>query len=253
MINSIRELFNNDLNLYEEPTVVNFDGLDIALLPWVNKENHDQSIDFIKTASAPILIGHLELQGYDVMRGVKYDGGMNPKLFERYEQVFTGHFHCRQEHGNIYYMGTQYQITFADLHEQKGFHVYDTDTREIEFLPNPHKMFHAVTYNDEDGPVDSAKFDCEYLDGAYVKLYVEEKNHPYSFERFMDKLYDCGVAKITVVEEFDSAEWTQEEIVDLAQDTVTLINNEIDSLEEVKDKGRMKRLIKELYMESLSV
>jgi len=69
----------------------------------------------------------------------------------------------------------------------------------------------------------------------------------------MDKLYDCGVAKITVVEEFDSAEWTQEEIVDLAQDTVTLINNEIDSLEEVKDKGRMKRLIKELYMESLSV
>jgi len=253
VINSIRELFGDDLILYEEPTVVNFDGLDIALLPWMNTENYNQSIDFIKTASAPILIGHLELQGYDVMRGVKYDGGMNPKLFERYEQVFTGHFHCRQEHGNIYYMGTQYQITFADLHEQKGFHVYDTDTREIEFLPNPHKMFHAVTYNDEDGPVDSAKFDCEYLDGAYVKLYVEEKNHPYSFERFMDKLYDCGVAKITVVEEFDSAEWTQEEIVDLAQDTVTLINNEIDSLEEVKDKGRMKRLIKELYMESLSV
>ena len=252
-VNSIRELFNDDLILYDEPAVVNFDGLDIAMLPWVCKENYEQSIDFIKTAPAPILVGHLELQGYDVMRGVKHDGGMNPKMFDRYEQIFTGHFHCRQEQGNIYYLGTQYDITFADLHEQKGFHIYDTNTREIEFIPNPHKMFHAVTYNDENGPVDSNQFDCEYLNGAYVKLYVEEKNHPYSFERFMDKLYDCGVAKITVVEEFDSSEWTQEEIVDLAQDTVTLINNEVDSLEEVKDKDKMKRLIKDLYMESLTL
>lgn len=252
-VNSIRELFGKDLKLYEEPTVVNFDGLDIALLPWVCSENYDKSIEFIKTAPAPILIGHLELRGYDVMRGVKFDSGMNPKIFERYERVFTGHFHCRQESGNIYYMGTQYQITFGDLHEQKGFHVFDTDTREIEFIPNPHKIFHAVIYNDENGPVDSGKFDCEYLDGAYVKLYVEHKEYPYSFERFMDRLYDCGVTKITIVEEFDNSEWTQEEIVDLAQDTVTLINNEVDALEEVKDKGRMKQLIRELYLESLDV
>ncbi len=253
VINSIRELFGNDLILYEEPDVVNFDGLDIALLPWVNKENYDKSVEFIKTAAAPILIGHLELQGYDVMRGVKYDGGMDAKLFGRYEKVYTGHFHCRQEHGNIHYLGTQYQITFADLKEQKGFHVLDTETRDIEFIQNPHKMFHSVTYNDEDGPVDIDKLDCGYLRGAYVKLYVENKKHPYSFERFMDKLYDCGVAKITVVEELINSEWTQEEIVDLAQDTVTLINNEIDLIEEVKDKTKMKKIIKDLYMESLSL
>ena len=252
-VNSIKELFGNDLILYEEPTVVNFDGLNIALLPWVNKENHDKSVDFIKTASAPILVGHLELYGYDVIRGVKYNEGMDAKLFSRYEQVFTGHFHCRQEHGNIYYLGTQYQITFSDLHETKGFHMYDTDTRDIEFIPNPHKMFHALTYNDETGPVDSEQFDCEYLDGAYIKLYVEHKKYPYSFERFMDKLYVCGVSKITVVEEFVDSEWTQEEIIDLSQDTVTLINNEVDSIEEVKDKDKMKRIIKDLYMESISL
>ena len=42
-------------------------------------------------------------------------------------------------------------------------------------------------------------------------------------------------------------------MVDLAQDTVTLINNEIEVLEEVEDKPRMKKLIKDLYMESLSL
>ena len=60
-------------------------------------------------------LGHLELDGYQVMRGINYQGGMNAKLFERFEKVYSGHFHCRQEKDNIYYMGTQYQITFADF------------------------------------------------------------------------------------------------------------------------------------------
>tara|TARA_Y100001963_G_scaffold78086_1_gene108224 strand:- start:83 stop:1129 length:1047 start_codon:yes stop_codon:yes gene_type:complete len=252
-INSIRELFDEDLILYESPAVVNFDGLDIALLPWVNKENYDDCVDFIKTASAPILVGHLELRGYDVMRGVKFDGGMNQDLFKRYEKVISGHFHCRQEKDNIYYLGTQFQITFADLNETKGFHVFDTETRELEFIENPYKMFHTLQYNDSGGPIELDEIDCSGLKDSYIKLFVESKKHPYSFDRLMDKLYANGVAKITVVEDIIDSEWTKEEIVDLAQDTVTLINNEIDIIEEVEDKPRLKKLIKDLYMESLSI
>ena len=253
MVNSIRELFNEDLNLYETPEVVNFGGLDIALLPWVNKENEEESIKFIKNAPAPILIGHLELRGYDVMRGVKFDGGMNSNIFDRYEKVLSGHFHCRQEKDNVYYMGTQYQITFADLNETKGFHILDTDTRELEFVENPLKMFHTLRYNDNAGPIDIVNIDTSYLKDSYIKLFVESKKHPYGFDRFMDKLYESGVAKITIVEDIIDSEWTKEEIVDLAQDTVTLINNEIDLIDEVEDKTKMKKLIKDLYMESLSL
>jgi len=250
-VNSVRELFGSDIKLYEKPEVVEFDGLQIALLPWVNKENHNDSVNFIKTAAAPILIGHLELEGYEVMRGVGFDGGMSPKLFDRYEKVLSGHFHCRQEKDNIYYLGTQYQITFADVTETKGFHILDTDTRELEFVENPYKMFHTLRYNDEDGPIEERKY--PEFKGSYIKLFVETKKHPYAFDRFMDRLYESGVAKITVVEEIIDSEWTKEEIVDLAQDTVTLINNEIDSIDEVEDKARMKKLIKDLYMESLSL
>ena len=253
MVNSIRELFNDDLKLYETPEVVNFDGLDIALLPWVNKENYDESVVFLKNASAPMLIGHLELTGYDVMRGVKFDGGMDANIFNRYEKVLSGHFHCRQESGNIYYMGTQYQITFADLNETKGFHVLDTETRDIEFIENPFKMFHTIRYNDNDGEFNIDDIECDYLKDSYIKIFVEAKKNPYTFDRFMDKLYDNGVAKITIVEDIIDSEWTKEEIVDLAQDTVTLINNEIDTIEEVEDKTRMKKLIKDLYMESISL
>ena len=254
-VNSLRELFFDDFTLYEEPTVVNFDGLDLALLPWINKTNYDKSVEFIKTASAPILIGHLELNGYQVLHGIQYQGGngMDPNLFNRYEQVYSGHFHCRQEKDNIYYFGTQYQITFADLNDTKGFHVLDTDTRELEFIENPFKMFHTLSYNDKEGPIDIDSLDISYLKDTYVKVFVECKKHPYSFDQYMDKLYDVGVSKITVVEDMTEDDMTDEESVDLAQDTVTLINNEIDSMEEVEDKDKMKRLIKDLYMESLSL
>ena len=252
-INSIRELFSNDLTLYEKPEVVNFDGLDIALLPWVNKTNKDQCVEFIKTASAPILIGHLELNGYQVMRGVDFQGGMDKDPFDRYEKVLSGHFHCRQEKENVYYMGTQYQITFSDLHEKKGFHVLDTESRDIEFVENPHMMFYCLTYNDSSGPLDLDSLNFSNMKNAFVKIYIEHKKHPYSFDRYMDKLYEAGVSKITTVDDANNSSWQQEEIVDLAQDTVTLINNEVDQLEEVKDKSKLKKLIKDLYMESLSL
>ena len=251
-VNSIRELFSNDLILYEEPAVVNFDGLDIALLPWVNKENHDVSIDFIETASAPILIGHLELKGYDVIRGVQYHGGMNPGIFSRYEKVYSGHFHCKQSHGNIEYLGTQYQITFADLDEDKGFHVLDTETRELEYIINPHKMFHKLTYND-DNDFSLEGIDFSLYEDAYVKLYIESKTKPIMYNDFMDALEKSGVSKITTVEDVDNSGWSEEEMVDLSQDTVTIINNEIDDMEEITDKSKMKRIIKDLYMESLTI
>ena len=250
-INSIRELFDGDTKIYEKPEIVEFDGLNIGFLPWVNRENYDESIDFIKTANAAILIGHLELDGYQVLRGVQYHGGMDAKLFERYEKVLSGHFHCRQEKDNVYYLGTQYQMTFADLSETKGFHVLDTETREVEFIENPYQMFHTLEYNDENGPIEVNNLELDYLKDSYVRLDVSHKKHPYSFDQYMDKLYEVGVAKISTIEE--ATEETEEEMVDLAQDTVTLINNEIDAIEEVEDKPRMKKLIKDLYMESLSI
>jgi DNA repair exonuclease SbcCD nuclease subunit len=252
-VNSLRELFDSDIIVYETPVIKNFDGLDIALVPWINKENYNDSIDFIKNAAAPILIGHLELDGYQVMRGINHVGGMRPDIFDRYEKVFSGHFHCRQDRGNIYYLGTQYQITFSDLEEKKGFHILDTDTRDVEFIENPNRMFHRLLYNDENGPVDIDSLNFSNLDQCYVRVDVSTKNHPYSFDRYMDKLYECGAAKVTTVEDYECSDDNEEDVVDLAQDTVTIINNEIDTLEEIQDKDRMKRIIKDLYMESLSL
>jgi hypothetical protein len=45
---------------------------------------------------------------------------------------------------NISYLGTPYEITFADVNEKKGFHVFDTETRVMEFVPNENKLFYVM-------------------------------------------------------------------------------------------------------------
>ena len=256
-INAVQELFTTSEGkyepwIYDEPVIKTFDGLDIFFVPWICPENVQKTMKMLTDTTAQILMGHLEVTGYSMYKGLVCEHGLNKNVFNKFYMVLSGHFNYKNGDGNIQYLGTPYELMWSDADDIKGFYIFDTDTRDLEFIANPYKMFHTLRYNDEDGPVDTEQT-YPHLKDTYIKLFVESKKHPYSFDRFMDKLYESGVAKITIVEEIVDSEWTKEEIVDLAQDTVTLINNEIDGIEEVEDKPRMKKLIKDLYMESLSL
>ena len=58
-------------------------------------------------------------------------------------------------------------------------------------------------------------------------------------------------ADISVIEDF-SSDLEQDEKVDLAQDTLTIISTEIDLIETDLDKESLKRIMKTLYMESIT-
>lgn len=252
-INSIRELFSDtdNFHLYEDPVELEFGGLCIGMVPWINKNNTEQCIDFIKNSTCPIMAGHFELDGYEVMRGVKYDGGLNDKLFSRCEMVLSGHFHSKYSKNNVHYLGTQYQLTFSDLNVKKGFHVLDTETRDLRFVENPVNVFHAITYEEDE---DMLERDYSKYENSYVKVYVFEKNNPYLFDKFLDKLYDVKVANLTVIEDM-GVDDTEEDSLDISKDTVSIINDEVDTMTNVPDdqKSRIKSLMRELYMESLSL
>ena len=38
---------------------------------------------------------HLELQGFDMSKGMPCMDGMDRKYFDRFEMVLTGHFHAK--------------------------------------------------------------------------------------------------------------------------------------------------------------
>ena len=83
-VNSIHELlWNSDINIYTDPEVVEFDGLPILLMPWINTNNYDKSIRALKQSKADTLMGHLEVNGFAMnANAMVCDGGWDKDAFK---------------------------------------------------------------------------------------------------------------------------------------------------------------------------
>ena len=247
-VNSANELFSDYSNffLHETPYTFENNGLCIGLVPWICSENIDDCLNYIKNCSCPIVMGHFELSGHEVFPGVSFKEGLSDKIFNRFESVYSGHFHLRSSKNNINYVGTQYQMTFADCETKKGFSILDTETREVEFIENEQTIFSVISTNNiEDN------FDYKDLTNKYVKLLVNKETSKKKVDSIMINIENAEPYDFTVIEDFAVEEDIQEH-VDLSKDTITIINDEIELLEEEFDKSKLKKIISDIYIEALN-
>lgn len=253
-INSPDILLNGipGFKIYENPTEVVFDDLPVLFLPWINRENYDASIKAINDTKAPIAFGHLEIKGFQVMRGVASPDGLPETIFRKFEDVYSGHFHQKHSKANIHYLGTMYDLTFSDLYEQKGFHIFDTESRDIEYIKNPEKMFYPIMYDDVNEDYTNPIL-APYKD-KYVKVFVQKRNNLRQFDRYIESLYNSGVSSLIVVEDLDedTAE-TEVDLIDLGKGTVELINEEIDTIENLDSPNTLKTIMKDLFTEAMNL
>jgi len=249
-VNSMQELGNIG-TVYTSPKVVDFDGLPIVLMPWINANNYDESMDILKTANADILMGHLEVNGFLMNAGnMVCEGGRDKQDFKRFETVFSGHFHHKNDDGQIYYLGTPYEIYWSDYNDPKGFHVYDTKTRELERLINPYTIYKKIYYDDT--VHDYTKHDVAQYKDHYVKLIVVNKKDLYGFDKFTDKLLSADTFEVKIIEDFSEldASNVSDEIVENSEDTITLLEKYVDELDVTLNKTRLKNTMKVLYNEA---
>ena len=256
-INAMHELFDHydNINVLIEPRDVEYDGTSIAMVPWINVSNYEQPMEFLKNSKSEIVFGHFEIAGFEMDRGNICHTGLDVKSFDRFDMVLSGHFHHKSTNGNIHYLGNQYEMTWADYNDQRGFHVFDTDTRELTFIPNPYRMFHKLSYDDGQQDFEYWKnYNYEELKDCYVKVVVVNKQNPYLFDKVIDDLYKAGVADIAIVEDLtDTALDVDEDIINQAEDTMTILNKYIDGLTLNVEPDKLKNIMRELYVESLNV
>jgi DNA repair exonuclease SbcCD nuclease subunit len=257
-VNALREIVDGrylNIKVHDTPEVISIDGLEIQLLPWITKTNYDASMEAIKNPKAAIAMGHLELNGFTMHRGAVSDHGLERSLFENFDKVYSGHYHHRSTIGNISYIGALGEYTWHDFNDPRGFSVFDTETREIEFVVNPHKMFKIFRYDDVEIPDIIEKIKKTDLSGyseTYVKMLVVNKSNPYAFDIAFDALYKAGPLDIQIVEDpavfMDNEEETQ---IDEAEDTATILSKYIDGLTLGLDSARMKKFLLDVYQEAL--
>ena len=256
-VNSLTELFSTADHIlepwiYASPREQEFDGTKILMMPWINSDNYTECMDAINNSSAQIMMGHLEINGFEMHRGQICDVGFGADMFSKFDLVFSGHFHHKSTQGGITYLGNPYEITWSDFGDARGFHVFDTDTRELEFIQNPYHMFYKVYYDDSKETFETIKErDYSIYTGTIVKVIVTEKNNPYWFDTMLDELYKADVADVSVVENVDLEFEDDESVVDEAEDTLTILSNYIDTLNIQKNKKELDNLIRTLYNEAL--
>lgn len=258
-VNGINELFSSIDPIsfqiwWDKPVEVVYDGLKILLCPWICEDNYADTMKAIEDTDARVLMGHLELQGFEMHRGSICDHGQTADTFAKFDLVCSGHFHHKSTHGNIAYLGSPYEMTWNDYGDPRGFHIFDTDTREITFVHNPYSIFHKIEYSDADMTIeDIGHLETNGLTGTYIKVIVKEKTNPYLFDLFIDKLQQSGAADIKVVDDHLNLDLADDSIVDEAQDTLTIMNKYIETIEFRGDKKRVEHFIRELYQEAVNL
>ena len=238
----------DNVHVISEYKELEFDGLNIAMIPWINSENAENTYKCIANSKCPVVMGHLELSGFYANKNYKMEHGADKKAYEKFEKVYSGHFHHRNSIGNVEYLGNPYEIYWNDYGDERGFHLFETDTLEMTPINNPYTMFEVLNYNDTPWQTLNAS---EY-ENKIVKLVVEQKSKPKQFEKYVDKLIDAGVSDLQIIENFVLTD-TDDFEVEQSEDTLTILGRYLDEVEVDIDKDAAKRIISHIYKEACEV
>ena len=257
-VNALEELivgkFTN-IKVYTNPAEISVDGTDILLLPWICDDNRQESMEAIHASRAPVVMGHLELAGFEMYKGNVNDHGDDPKIFDKFDVVCSGHYHCRSNASNIHYLGAPCQYTWSDYNDSKGFHIFDTETRELTFIANPYTLFHKFFYDDLNKQMDEVLlFDSNDYKDMYVKVIIKNKTNPYWFDLVIDRFEKAGAADLQVVEDHFNLDLEEDsDIINEAEDTMSIVRKFINGMQINTDRKRVENIIQELYIEAHNI
>ena len=240
----------DNITLWAKHGTLELDGAVFDMIPWMCNENENEIREFVSKSTSPYCVGHFELVGYYMQRGQVSHEGYEDVFLKNYDQVYSGHYHSRSASvdGKIAYLGTPYELFWSDYKDQKGFGVFDTQSNVFKFVTNPNRMFHKLTYDD----TKELNEDFSNLKNKYIKIVVVQKTNPQKFDTFMDDIYKMNPSDVTLVEDVNEMVNNEEDVVDQAQDTLTILSNYIDQQTIQVEPQKLKTVMRELYLEALS-
>jgi len=237
----------DNIQVYPEISEVEIGGLNILFVPWINSENIQDSLNKIKYSTCEVVMGHLELNGFQPYKGHIMVDGMDSDIFNKFKLVLSGHYHTQSNNGTVYYLGNPYQLYWNDVNDHRGFHIFDTETLKFTFIQNSYEMFQLVEYKDTPHQM----FDFSQCFEKYVKLIVKKKTNPKQFEKFFNKLSESEPHELKVIDEVEIKDHSIE--VFESEGTVAILDKYIENAEIDLNKNSLKSLMQSIYKEASEV
>lgn len=184
---------------------VQFDSCKALFVPWLVQDSNNYK-EFFKhidqyentgKQTHDLCLGHFSINGFEIIRGTIEDRGISRDKFKGFGQVFSGHFHLRRNYDNIQYLGCPYEITWNDYGEEKGITIFDTETRDITFIPNTispkHKLIKVTSILLDKTIVKDSK-------GNMVKLIIDKVVPQHVKDKIIDKLTELSF-RLDIIDE----------------------------------------------------
>jgi len=235
----------DNVTVYSEPIEVKLDKLNVLFIPWINQENEENTLKMIRKSSSKCAMGHLELQGFRVNKQLVMEHGLESKVFDKFKLVFSGHYHTRSDNGTVFYLGNPYEMFWNDVNDERGFHIFDTETLEKTAINNPYRLFYNIYYED----TDYQTFDTREYENKIIRVIVRKKTDIKKFEKFIDKLYASNIAELKIIENFAVQELEDFEAFE-SEDTLSILNRYVEEAEINLDKSIVQKMIQEIYQEA---
>lgn len=249
-VNSSSLLFDKhpNIKIIEKPEEISYGDCKFLLIPWINKNNQEEIIKSIKSTTAKYLLGHFEVVGLSLHENWQFHKGLDHNLLDKFDQIWSGHYHLKMKKDNFTYLGTPYQLDWSDVNHKKGFYVFDTENKKTTFIENKHKIYHYIEYNDD---VDINSFDYMKYKDSYIRIVLNNSIKEFDkFDLFIKKFdeicYDLKVNEkffqtLTVSNE------TQPELS--VESTINIIKRRCDEID-IVDKEKLFKFMNNAFLKS---
>ena len=237
----------DNVTVYSSPGTFTISGTPVFMVPWICESNANEFAEELAYSEAKVCMGHLELAGFYANQDYQCQHGTDSKIFSGFDRVFSGHFHKKNSSGNVTYLGNPYQLYWNDEGDTRGFHIFDLETFDLEFIANPNTMFHKIYYNEKEAKLINP---AKYKD-TQVKIIVEGTSTPARLNSIVDKLYDTGIHDIKVIENIDIS--IDDDIEVEAEDTLTTLTKYVEAMDDSFNKENVVQIFKSLYVEAQEV
>ena len=240
------------LNIIHDTAEIELGGKVFSLMSWINNENLESRLEFIKNTKGDVLLSHLEIKNFEMTAGNVCEHGLDQEILRHIPLVLSGHFHLATQQGNIKYLGNNTQTNRGDLGQKKGFWIIDTDDLSMEFIHNPYDVYNQLYF---DNDINIMDFDVKpYTDQivvVYIKSYLDVNQKKLNL--YIDKLN--RTAHSVTVQELNQISVDSASVdVDIeAIDTIGIINSYIDSAIDKEDqRPKIKNIMHDLYKDALN-
>lgn len=253
-VNAANELLMQRKNwkFFDTPINREFDGRKVLYLPWITEGGEGEALDAVSATDAVTCFGHLEINGFTMSPGAKCHDGLKKSTFDKFELVCSGHFHHRSTAKHIKYLGSPYEMTWADYGNQKGFHIWDTETNELEFIKNPYKIFGKIVLDSQSIHL-IHNIDPSRIDGKLLNIEVRDFLEPDVVDQAMEHFWNMNPAGIEKSDTSEFEEVDEEHEIDSMADTLTIFNEYVDNMSLSVNPKDVKAKVRELYQEALSI